>query len=40
MERTGPMPEPEVLAIFWQILSALRAVRGLEARTRALLVRR
>ena len=26
MERTGPMVEPEVLAIFWQILSAARAV--------------
>ena len=26
MERTGPMEEPEVLEIFWQILSAARAV--------------
>jgi eukaryotic-like serine/threonine-protein kinase len=26
MERNGPMPEPEVLEIFWQILSAARAM--------------
>jgi serine/threonine protein kinase len=26
MERTGPMAEPEVLELFWQILSAARAV--------------
>jgi eukaryotic-like serine/threonine-protein kinase len=26
MERTGPMAEPEVLEIFWQILSATRAL--------------